>query len=387
MHKWNQTWILRVLTCAAFIPLANFAAGQALTTYREKQCETGDKSFYAVRLQVDSHEVIDARTPDVTRINASPACQAAAKRQQDQWRIEDFRDWDSLSNRACSAKLGWVEYHPGECKAGGPPPICPRTDHWYKNPLQAEATWRAENEHARDERLRQLATAACDCWTEEIRNALPRIQATPSVSALTQSGTGMIVPCQDKCAIPGMACVQGVCQPQGAFGAALDSISEKGSDLVRGKAVDYLTEPLTETVEQGLSKVLGIFGTKLFLGVASGVLESTTLDPWEHGYRDSVRDVTETTDELRLEIRSLNHSSGGQAELVKARIEQLREELRPKVDKMNSLLAGLVDEQAATDRNTCYKAVSMQNSLVNLSISRLLTAPIEKPVFFGTQDK
>ena len=79
----------------------------------------------------------------------------------------------------------------------------------------------------RDERLRQLASAACGCWTKEIRDAASRVQATPSVSALTQGGNGMIVPCQGTCAIPGMACVRGVCQPQGSVGATLDSLNDK----------------------------------------------------------------------------------------------------------------------------------------------------------------
>ena len=115
-----------------------------------------------------------------------------------------------------------------------------------------------------------------------------------------------------------------------------------------------------------MSKVLGVFGTKLLMGVASRLFESTIADQWERGYRESVREVTETTDELRSELRLFSRSSGVQAQLVKARIEQLREDLRPKVDKMNTLLTGLVDERAAEDKNTCYEAVSLQNSLVNL---------------------
>lgn len=37
-----------------------------------------------------------------------------------------------IKNRLQTARNGWIEKHPGDCRAGGPPPICPK-DHWVRS--------------------------------------------------------------------------------------------------------------------------------------------------------------------------------------------------------------------------------------------------------------
>src|SRR5690349_18159265 len=87
--------------------------------------------------QIDLNTEMELRIPGQYPNNVPASCQQAAGKSKDQWRLDDLANVQRIAYQACSYSAGWLEYVPGTCQAGGPPPLCP-VNHWYHDPYKAK---------------------------------------------------------------------------------------------------------------------------------------------------------------------------------------------------------------------------------------------------------
>jgi hypothetical protein len=350
-------------------------------TYLQHSCQMVSATGYATTMMMDTNAVIRPRVPSASAANGSPACKAAAARLEQQWEAEDLAQWEPLANRACSAMNGWVEYTPGTCQAGGPPPIC-KANHWYQDPLTSVARWRQDNAKKYREREDVLIASTCDCWVAEARDDISRM---PQDSAPSQAGTpsSYVVPCSGTCDLPGMDCRQGICQPQTTFSGAVKDIREKGQEVAVGQALGYAMKPLIDAVEHALTKVVSATTSKVLVGVVEGLLESRPVSVWTDTYERDVRDLNAHMSQLRGLIATHDRlaraqNAATQQWLTANEIRSVREETRTILDNMNVAFGGIKGERTL-GRNACYGILEYQNSLLNVAAVRLLNAPLPAP--------
>lgn len=83
-------------------------------------------------------------------------------------------------NRRKAMAANWVEKHPGTCKAGGPPPLCP-DDHWEKmDSRAARSSYEAAVAHAMNEEVLKLDQLE-KVYRQEARKAMRKHKQVDTV--------------------------------------------------------------------------------------------------------------------------------------------------------------------------------------------------------------
>lgn len=114
--------------------------------------------------QASMSEVSRARMPSFSYNYADKSCKEALEKRFNEFKAQDERDAKLLTNQLQSHKNGWVEISPGICSAGGPPPVCPRKDHWIKDGNSMQK-WNAEQSQIRAQRENELRKILDNCNT------------------------------------------------------------------------------------------------------------------------------------------------------------------------------------------------------------------------------
>jgi hypothetical protein len=157
-------------------------------------------------------QVLAFRYPNRQFVPGPPSCKVTVSSENQKWKAADRSDWQILANKACSARLGWVERSPGICQAGGPPPVCPRQDHWLKvDPYRALQALEEENKKAAERRELEMIQEACKCW----RKSIEQSHRPSAVSGRLTSDSPydpFVIPCSAGCP-PGTQCENGTCRP------------------------------------------------------------------------------------------------------------------------------------------------------------------------------
>lgn len=349
------------------------AAGQlSAQQFQYKQCETNLMS-----MAVNQNEVLLPRLPDTQGLNASPTCKNSALVLRAQWEAEDRNQWEQLSNRACSAKLGWIAKQGVDgtwCSAGGPPPICPRTDHWYRDPINAFAAWTRDNKTKAYERQVQLAKVLCNCWLDEAKDKAAH-SAGMNSNYIPGDQPVMVVPCDGSCPIPGHDCIQGVCRPQGTYStlrAETKKISgemalETAKTLTEKalvEAIGLVSESLKATIEAADECPVAQLA-KLFDGPSEGI----SAQIYEGEVRKFQNQLTQFQNEVRLYYQY--RSSPGQEVLFRTSVLKLRTSLQERIAMMNEAKDGVVRERSL-GKYACYDVLDFQNANLNAAFARML---------------
>lgn len=246
-----------------------------------KKCLVGNE-------QAEESEVLSGRYPNASALHASSQCVQKADEAIKKWRQEDAANWEQLSNRACSYKAGWVEYVPGTCQAGGPPPICP-ANHWYRDRNLANARWAQEKKKALEEREKLLAQAACQCKVAELRAAdVSASQATHTQQqAPSQPRTSIaIVPCSTNsdCPAPGSTCENKRCEFAAPGLRAMNQALGIGASKAGDAAVDASIKLFSKAVGQAMDT--------LSFKIIDGLFDATATGQWKSMYADKAGQVS-----------------------------------------------------------------------------------------------
>jgi hypothetical protein len=277
--------------------------------------------------EVTQNEVLADRYPSTRWYSVSDACARRMQERINEWYQQDLARWDQLATRACSYALGWVEYHPGVCQAGGPPPICV-ANHWYRDPNRAKAQQEEENARVRRERTDELSKMACDCSAQEIReSAAPSLEATTSsVSATTiPSPSGLSLPCSGSCPIPGYNCVNGFCQAAAAIVQA-------------AQASPYLRPSDTTALVDRVAKALGALNRPVLAPPGASAIVATPSSPWISSYRFSANAIQGHARDLQAALTTLQRISeqGGDARAAISDARAKRLQLQSDMSMMSS---------------------------------------------------
>ena len=178
-----------------FLVFAFTNAQVELNSIEGGRISCGDKNGNVLYSCPVSEVFGDRRIPSLSeiRLNAgltgtlSAACQQQIEDARERYGKSDGSGADErrILNQFCSHKEGWVEYNPGACEAGGPPPICP-VDHWYKDPNSMNK-WNQLQQAKYNERLQEAVGIAQSCAANEKANAAATT-ATPDPGAKTFHG-------------------------------------------------------------------------------------------------------------------------------------------------------------------------------------------------------
>lgn len=292
------------------------------------------------------------------------ACQAKAGQLEDQWRQEDLANWETLANRACSAKQGWVENSPGICTAGGPPPICKRTDHWHRDSQKAMSAWLDAQQEVRHAREQQMVNAACGCWESTIN---PVQDTNQDSQAPPQSlSNSMVVPCSGSCGgLPGYVCRQGFCVP--------DTLAP-----LKGKATDAGIEGYKKGIETLMTQIdpelMALTETAGFrvLGATAAFLNPTPAADWGASYKASAVRVQQKLNRMRADLSDYRRTG------YTANVWADRDDLQRELDSLNSIAAGLITERGL-GADACYNVLSLQNSSLNASFALMFSKLPPRP--------
>jgi hypothetical protein len=337
--------------------------------FLSKQCEG---KMWGVA--VNQNEVLLSRLPDPRGLKGSATCKETGWRLRAQWEAEDRAHWEQLSNRACSAKLGWVEYNPGECKAGGPPPICP-VNHWYRDPTGAMASWQRDNQTKRHEREEQLSHAVCGCWFSEAKDKAAH-SAEMSSNYAPGDEPAMVVPCGGSCPIPGHDCVGGVCRPQGIYGTLLAEGKKQAGEIALDKAKEVTEEAVIKSiglVSESLEATLDAAKESPW-GAVTLLAEGPSGGKYAEIYEDQVRKFHASLNEFQNEVSLYyrRRKFGPPEEpLIRAQLLKEREDLRERIAEMNEAREGVSREQDL-GKYACYEVFEFQNSVLNAAFGRML---------------
>lgn len=200
-------------------------------------------------------KILQARLPSYNFSGLPQHCLNKIKNQIENFVKEDLRNLQFINNQACSYYNGWLEYIPGTCQAGGPPPLCP-VNHWYQNFLKAGKQYDSIIKALRNQRFEIIKQIACDCWSEDIINNEKFINEKSIHELMENSPENkqtVLCTCSGfgDCP-PGYKCLNGFCVLQNSTDVSISNyesqimnlISEKGED----KFIDFCLESLSGTI-------------------------------------------------------------------------------------------------------------------------------------------
>lgn len=367
---------------------------------------------------VNPDELISARTPaleDVKFGDSSPLpahCLAslneALAAEINNFRQQDEQNLQSLVNNYCSHRKGWMEYQPGTCQAGGPPPICP-VRHWYQNYGRSMGDFADERRKVYNRRLasllakkRDLMSGACDCWLADIKRngvAPTYSQQTEYLSQPSQSypTTGIKMPCLGE-APAGFRCENGFLVEIGAKKNLRNNtgLSYENQKKIQEKAQEKVVE---EARSLAINKILTYAGKRFsslavlkgfykavsenpYTAVALSVFDATDIGTFSSIYQKelsragaNVNELERLYEEQRRYKANLNMTTAN-VQQRKNEIARYRSELGKNIFNLNNAADGIERANELGCCN-CYNVLNYNNSLVTNGLQELMNKEIE----------
>jgi hypothetical protein len=279
---------------------------------------------------------------------------------------DDKANWLQLANQHCSYNQGWVEYTPGQCNAGGPPPICP-VNHWYQNKAKAAQVAKELAEKLISQRAQEIASLkkslekkACNCWANKIEQDGEVIhqqqqqltsEVKINVAVIKQPCIGLIP--------PGFKCENGVL-------VAEDKVQQKLIDKAAETAVKNteLYKDLIESLKESINlfrkyyKILNNPATKSVFFMIELYDSPWLNDNWGN-YSKQIDKMNLTLNKLELagqELsrfrRNANPCLCRDEKLIIKDLESIKSTLFNQVSVFNQLAQAIEREESC---NTCCK--------------------------------
>lgn len=334
--------------------------------------------------------IVSNRLPGgLTQLDISSTCKQQFGPMASVWKGNDHADAATLVNRYCSARIGWREHRPGDCSAGGPPPICPVNYHWYRvSPQEGLSAFASRNDAVRWEREGKMRRAACACELQRLQQQLRKTEPGPARSAGSDFSI-FSVPCSpttEQC-LPGASCVDGWCRwpaANTAFTYEFNSTVEESREAAGEVALsEGLQKGLTLALEQ-VSSTAGAVARSFWGGTAFGLMLDLTVFPKVTdlhitSYRQNATRLDHHTSEFtRVYGEYIQHLSGGDARplpVIKEDLERVRREMLSTLAMMTHLMAGAV-RQAELPASTCGNVAEFQHGQLARSVAELIALPV-----------
>lgn len=151
-------------------------------------CNDSNGTVYSTR---EFKEIMNERTPQLSEVLSGSGgihiygdCSDQISKMLLNYKNSDGSGSDEirLANQYCSHVAGWIEFDPGACSAGGPPPIC-KINHWYKDPNRSMSIWKNEQSKIYTQRLKNAKNLLKSC------NENTKIKDENVLESITSSGT------------------------------------------------------------------------------------------------------------------------------------------------------------------------------------------------------
>jgi hypothetical protein len=386
-------------------------------TINECQAQNSNSAYYRNAkglcngIIIDLGDLISKRTPTIDQIGFSESVFSLPSKcvanlndklllQIEAYKKQDSANAQSIINNYCAHMRGWVEYHPGTCQAGGPPPICP-VNHWYQSPYQATQEFYNERNKIFNERLRNLNSKkeslmqeTCNCWLNELKvhgigETIYKTKVFQSDKNQSYQSAEIKVPCVNGNCPTGFICVSGYCVEQSIEsninentllnGGAQAEIVGKLGDIATDKVLDYVTQQFKQIA---LLKTFYNAVTKNpYSQVATGVFENSQMGTYAHIYQNEL--VKAQTNAAKLEslyeeqkrYKNNQNMTTDNIEERKTEIAKYRSELGRIIFNIEDAADGMTREKELGSCS-CYDVLTYQTSLVTQSIKNLIDKKI-----------
>jgi hypothetical protein len=288
------------------------------------------------------------------------------------WQNTDACNWEALSNHYCSHQVGWVEINRGTCQAGGPPPICPRTDHWRYDPAAAARFLRDDQQRttsAREAELASQVTEACNCWAgivdAETENPTP-IDADVATINPDAAPSALIGFCTANQCPPGYRCYKSRCYLQSAF--------QKAEVKVESKLVGTVSDKFIETALKAvkLSPMAVSAATDYILPLMSATSINTGRDGYSKAlpdYDEKIKEATKLLFELADSVQLKPPSRA--PSVIKEDLIRITAELQNRFSVLDAF-ADKVVRDGEISRANCPAVFSAQHRRVSRAHANMI---------------
>jgi hypothetical protein len=360
---------------------------------------------------IDLGDLISKRTPTIDQIEFSENTFSLPSKcvanlndklllQIVAYKRQDSANAQSIINNYCAHMRGWVEYHPGTCQAGGPPPICP-VNHWYQSPYQATQDFYNERNKIFNERLRNLngikkslMLEACNCWLNDLKgHSIGKTNYKTKVfqSDKNQSyqSTEIKLPCVNGNCPTGFTCVNGYCVEKSIESNIEDNtlLKKEYQPIIADKLVDMATDKVLDYVAQKFKQIalLKTFYNAAtenpYSQVVTGVFENTQMGTYTHIYQNEL--VKAQTSAAKLEslyeeqrrYKNNQNMTTDNIEERKTEMAKYRSELARDIFNIAEAADGIMREKELGSCS-CYNVLNYQTSIVTSSIRNLVDKKI-----------
>jgi hypothetical protein len=353
------------LTFALVFVSGQLAAAQAATF-------TCDR-LEAPGLRLQRSAALIGRKPNPGAAKVCDHCVQAAWSLEAEWNAEDSTSFESIANRMCSAELGWKEYQPGICTAGGPPPICVQ-NHWYRSdPRDTRLAFYQWNQQVGAQREAEMMRVACNCYASEL--AQTTVTRPPPVG--DQSGLATLsVPCPSgTCPVPGASCSGGYCRIQEAPATPLDAARRAAA----GAAADAGADAFKDAVIDAFSASVAALRKTVSYQILIGVFQTQSLGLYRDAYGRGLGNLSLHLSRFRqLYAEYLRARAGtplarspGQ---VAAELDALKTDLRSDLGTLAEAYIGVVRERELS-RYACYNVLEQQHSRIAEYVTSVIAIP------------
>lgn len=238
----------------------------------------------------------------------------------ERFKQEDKANIQSLANNFCSHQAGWVEFDPGTCSAGGPPPICV-ANHWHKVSFQdAMSDYEVQAKKIALERAAKLNEAKedvensiCSCWVNVLQKQDNEATNKTNEETYYQKGvsagsgsSNIKFPCMDGCP-PSYTCENGFCvqtaaRPEDNYEKAKDKLYDKGKEMITEKVQDKATEELLKNMGRwgsiALLRMKQIEKFNVYITVGSATLDPKMIGGGNDVYMSKIADINSSIERL-----------------------------------------------------------------------------------------
>jgi hypothetical protein len=344
----------------------------------------------APNITVSLADIEPLRLPSELGMSYPTACRSTLANLENGWRQDDEKQFDELTKRMCSYRLGWVEKVPGTCHAGGPPPLCP-ANHWINiGPANAAQRMKEQEAPVRDSREQQLIKAACQCKRDQLEAAATNATPVPNDQVFNgYAPSPYDVPCTYGCPI-GTSCRGNVCRPNTALESNASKAGQKaidqGSSYVQGKVQSAAAKALigsmeSSTIKQALSEAIVLsetFAGKTALGVFSGIFQptmmSTDRDLYDHQAQIAAADLRQSQELYRELADAMAGRPARAPKMIQSDLEQVKSKLRDDLGNLNTAYSGLVTSRSI-QAGECPEVLEFQQQRINQSITDVVALP------------
>ena len=364
-------------------------------------------------IYIDLEGLIANRTPTLdqlkfgSNINLPSTCLSnmndELQKEINKYHSQDKSNIQYIINNYCSHMKGWVEYKPGTCQAGGPPPICP-ANHWYQNPSQAMDDYYNERNKICNERLKELKSKkielmnkACNCWLSDLKenNFKPtnkKSTAYRNDNTKLYQTTAIKIPCFNGACPIGYECVNGFCREveiqknikeeynftYDDQDKIADKIVDKTKDIAIEAVLDYTVKKFKDLVvlksfyqivkSNPASAVLSAFDYSM-LGTFSTIYQNELIKAQSNANKIEILYEEQRRNKNNFNMKAAN------IEQLKNDIDKYKNELRKNIFNLNNSADGIEREKELGSCN-CYNVLNYNNSLVAKALTELMNKPI-----------